>query len=408
MKKDRHLFTSESVSEGHPDKLCDQISDGILDSLLAEDPNSRVACECLVTTGTLIVAGEITSSAYVDIPQIARGIIREVGYTNAEFGFDYKTCGILTAIQQQSPDIAMGVDKGGAGDQGMMFGYATDETPEYMPLPILLAHRLVRRLAELRKKGELPYLRPDAKSQVTVEYDNGVPVGIPAIVLSAQHDGDVTIKTIEKDLKKHVIQPIIPSKFLSSETKIFVNPTGRFEIGGPHGDTGLTGRKIVVDTYGGVGAHGGGAFSGKDPSKVDRSASYFARYVAKNLVAAGVAKRCELQVAYAIGVAEPVSIVINTFNTSSFSDEEIVQAVRKIFDFTPQGIIKKLDLRRPIYRQTAAYGHFGRTEKEGFNWEKLDSVIKIRKALKIKSKGNSKDHDEEIRYQESQFSTSRK
>ncbi len=385
MRKDRHLFTSESVSEGHPDKLCDQISDAILDAILEEDPSARVACECLVTTGTLIIAGEITSSAWVDIPQIARGVIRTIGYTNAEYGFDYKTCGILTAIQQQSPDIAMGVDKGGAGDQGMMFGYACDETPEFMPLPITLAHRLVRRLAEIRKKGELPYLRPDAKSQVTVEYDNGTPVRIEAIVLSAQHDGDVTLKTIEKDLKKYVIQHIIPSKLMDSNTKIFINPTGRFEIGGPHGDTGLTGRKIIVDTYGGGGAHGGGAFSGKDPSKVDRSASYFARYVAKNLVAAGVAKRCEVQVAYAIGVAEPVSIMVNTFGTSAFSDEDIVQAVRKVFDFTPLGIIKKLNLRRPVFRATAAYGHFGRSE-EGFTWEKTDSVEKVKKALSISKK----------------------
>ena len=387
MKKDRHFFTSESVSAGHPDKLCDQISDAILDALLAEDPMSRVACECLVTTGSLMVAGEITSEAYVDIPKIARGVIREIGYTNAEYGFDYKTCGIWTAIQQQSPDIAMGVDKGGAGDQGMMFGYATDETPEYMPLPIMLAHKLIRRVTELRQKGELTYLRPDAKSQVTVEYENNQPVRIEAIVLSAQHDGDVSLKTIEKDLKKHAIGKTIPSKWIDENTKIFINPTGRFEIGGPHGDTGLTGRKIIVDTYGGVGAHGGGAFSGKDPSKVDRSAAYFARYVAKNIVAAGSAKRCEIQVSYAIGIAQPVSIMINTFGTSEFSDEEIVDAVRKNFDFTPAGIIKKLNLRRPIYRKTAAYGHFGRSE-EGFSWEQIDSVAKIRKALNIKETAN--------------------
>ncbi len=387
MRTDRHLFTSESVTEGHPDKLCDQISDAILDALLEQDPTSRVACECLVTTGTLIVAGEITSNGWVDIPQLARGVIRNIGYTDADYGFDYKTCGILTAIQQQSPDIAMGVDKGGAGDQGMMFGYACDETAEFMPLPIMLAHRLVRRLAEVRKKGDLTYLRPDGKSQVTVEYDDGTPVRVEAVVLSAQHDGDVSLKTIEKDLKKHVIQQVIPSKFMDFKTKIFINPTGRFEIGGPHGDTGLTGRKIIVDTYGGVGAHGGGAFSGKDPSKVDRSASYFCRYVAKNLVAAKVARRCEVQVAYAIGVAEPVSIMVNTFGTSSFSDEQIVQAVRKVFDFTPLGIIKKLNLRRPVFRQTAAYGHFGRNE-EGFTWEKLDSVKRIQKALNF-SKNHS-------------------
>ena len=384
MKKDRHLFTSESVSAGHPDKLCDQISDAILDALLAEDPMSRVACECLVTTGALMIAGEITSEAYVDIPKIARGVIREIGYTNAEYGFDYKTCGIWIAIQQQSPDIAMGVDKGGAGDQGMMFGYATDETPEYMPLPIMLAHKLIRRVTELRKKGELPYLRPDAKSQVTVEYENEQPVRIEAVVLSAQHDGDVSLKTIEKDIKKLVIQKIIPSKWMDENTKIFINPTGRFEIGGPHGDTGLTGRKIIVDTYGGMAAHGGGAFSGKDPSKVDRSAAYFARYVAKNLVAAGVAKRCQIQVAYAIGVAEPVSVLVETYGTGTVSDEQISKAVRKLFDFTPGEIIKKLDLRKPIYRATAALGHFGRNDEGSFSWEKLDAVSRIQKEFGIK------------------------
>jgi S-adenosylmethionine synthetase len=383
MKKDRHLFTSESVTEGHPDKMCDQISDAILDALLEEDPTSRVACESLVTTGTVVIAGEITSSGYVEIPQLVRGVIKEIGYTNAAYGFDYKTCGILTAIQQQSPDIAMGVDKGGAGDQGMMFGYATDETPQLMPLPIVLAHGLTRRLAEVRKKGILPYLRPDGKSQVTVEYDQGEPVRVEAVVLSSQHDGDVTLKQIEKDLRKHVINKVIPGDYLDNDVKIYINPTGRFEIGGPHGDTGLTGRKIIVDTYGGVGAHGGGAFSGKDPSKVDRSAAYFARYVAKNIVAAKIAKRCEIQVSYAIGVAQPVSIMVNTFGTSQFSDEQIVEAVRKNFDFTPAGIIKKLNLRRPVFRKTAAYGHFGRNE-EGFTWEQTDSVAKIRKALNLK------------------------
>ncbi|MBI3306418.1 MAG: methionine adenosyltransferase [Candidatus Omnitrophica bacterium] len=401
--KARHLFTSESVSEGHPDKLCDQISDAILDAFLEEDPNSRVACECLVTTGTLIVAGEITSNTYVDIPQVARGVIREVGYTDAAFGFDYRTCGVLTAIQQQSPDIAMGVDKGGAGDQGMMFGYATDETPEFMPLPITLAHHLTRKLADVRKKGTLPYLRPDAKSQVTVEYDNGSPLRIEAIVVSSQHDGDVTLKTIERDLKKHVIYKVLPSKFIDVNTKIFINPTGRFEVGGPHGDTGLTGRKIIVDTYGGMGAHGGGAFSGKDPSKVDRSASYFARYAAKNIVASGAAKRCEIQVAYAIGVAEPVSVMVNTFGTGVLPDEQIEAAVRKVFDFTPLGIIKKLNLRRPVYRATAAYGHFGRNE-EGFTWENLDSVAKLQKELKLKDTSTAKasrKSSDEIRYQES-------
>ncbi len=382
MKKNRHLFTSESVSEGHPDKLCDQISDAILDALLAEDPKSRVACECLVTTGTVVVAGEVTSTAYVDIPQLVRGVIRKVGYTDAEYGFDYKTCGILTAIQQQSPDIAMGVDTGGAGDQGMMFGFASDETPEYMPLPIVLAHKLVRHLAELRKTGKISYLRPDAKSQVTVEYENDRPVRIDAIVVSTQHDGDVNLETIKKDVIQQVIKKVIPAKLLDAQTKIYVNPTGRFEIGGPHGDTGLTGRKIIVDTYGGFSRHGGGAFSGKDPSKVDRSAAYFGRYVAKNIVAAKLAKRCEVQVSYAIGVAEPVSILVDTFGTSTFSNAEIVDAARKVFDFTPKGIIKKLNLLRPIYQATAAYGHFGRTE-DSFSWEKLDAVPELRKKLKL-------------------------
>lgn len=390
MKKDHFFFTSESVSEGHPDKLCDQISDAILDAIIEKDPLSRVACECLVTTGVLIVAGEISTQAYVDIPKIARGVIREVGYTNAEFGFDYKTCGILTAIQQQSPDIAMGVDTGGAGDQGMMFGYASDETPEFMPLPISLAHRLVRYLAEVRKKGLLPYLRPDAKSQVTVEYNNGSPVRVDTVVLSSQHDGDVTLKEIEKDFREKIIPKIIPSGLIDSKTRIFINPTGRFEIGGPHGDTGLTGRKIIVDTYGGVGAHGGGAFSGKDPTKVDRSASYFARYVAKNIVAAGVAKRCEIQVSYAIGVAEPISVMVNTFETGLCPDEKILEAIRRLFDFKPKSIIAKLHLRRPVFRNTAAYGHFGRNE-EGFTWEKTDQANAIRKLLKIRApKGSRK------------------
>lgn len=382
MSKERHLFTSESVSEGHPDKICDQISDAVLDALLESDSSSRVACETLVTTGTVIVSGEITSKAYVDIPQIVRGVIRSIGYTNADYGFDYKTCGVLTAIQQQSPDIAMGVDTGGAGDQGMMFGYATDETPEYMPLPIVLAHKLVRYLADIRKRGELPYLRPDAKSQVTVEYQDNLPVRVDAVVLSSQHDGDVTLETITQDLKERVIKKVIPQDFMDKNTKIYINPTGRFEIGGPHGDTGLTGRKIIVDTYGGLGRHGGGAFSGKDPSKVDRSAAYFARYVAKNIVAAGIAKRCELQVSYAIGVAQPVSVMVDTFGTSTLSNQEITQALRDVFDFTPQGIIKKLDLRRPVYRATAAYGHFGRNEPN-FTWEKLDSVEALRKRLNL-------------------------
>jgi len=403
MKKDRHLFTSESVGEGHPDKMCDQISDAILDAYLAQDPNSRVACECLVTTGSLVIAGEITSKANVDVQEVARGVIREIGYTDPAYGFDYKSCGVWTALHQQSPDIAMGVDTGGAGDQGMMFGYASDETPEYMPMPILLSHQLVRKVAEVRKKGELVYLRPDAKSQVTVEYDNGVPIRVDSIVISVQHDPDVNRQQIEKDIKKHVIEKVVPKHLVDSNTKIYVNPTGRFEIGGPHGDTGLTGRKIIVDTYGGVGAHGGGAFSGKDPSKVDRSASYMARYVAKNLVAAGVSKRCEVQIAYAIGVAEPVSVMVETAGTGHYRDEDVVKIVRKIFNFTPNGIIDKLKLRRPIFHQTAAYGHFGRNE-EGFTWELLDSVDLIKKEL-ASIKNNSGGNNDEIRYQESKISS---
>ncbi len=379
---EKHLFTSESVTEGHPDKLCDQISDAILDAYLAQDPTSRVACECLVTTGTLIVAGEITSRARIDIPEIARQVIKEVGYTDARYGFDYKTCGVLVEVQRQSPDIAMGVNRGGAGDQGMMFGYATDQTQELMPLPIVLAHRLARRLTDVRKSGTLKYLRPDGKSQVTVEYDNGKPLRVSAVVLSSQHDGDVQLKTIERDLKKMVIQEIIPQNYLDSKTDIFINPTGRFEVGGPQGDTGLTGRKIIVDTYGGYACHGGGAFSGKDPSKVDRSACYFARYVAKNVVASGAARECEIQIAYAIGIAEPVSVMVNTFKTGVVPDVQISQALREIFDFTPLGIIEKLKLRRPIFRATAAYGHFGRTE-ESFTWEAVDGAPKIKKLLKL-------------------------
>lgn len=382
MGKEKILFTSESVSEGHPDKVCDQISDAVLDALLEGDPASRVACETLVTTGTVVVSGEITSKTYVDIPGLVRGVIRSIGYTNADYGFDYKTCGVLTAIQQQSPDIAMGVDVGGAGDQGMMFGFAADETPELMPLPITLAHKLVRKLAEIRKAGELPYLRPDAKSQVTVEYIDGAPARIDTVVISSQHDADVTLSQITQDITDKLIRKVLPQQMLDKNTRILINPTGRFEIGGPHGDTGLTGRKIIVDTYGGYSRHGGGAFSGKDPSKVDRSAAYFARYVAKNIVAAGIAKKCELQVSYAIGVAEPVSVMVDTFGTSEWDNEEIVQAVRKVFDFTPAGIIRKLDLRRPIYRATAAYGHFGRNE-DSFTWEKTDSVEALKKALNI-------------------------
>ena len=390
--KEKHLFTSESVTEGHPDKLCDQVSDAILDAHLAQDPTSRVACECLVTTGTLIIAGEITSRAHVDIPAIARQVIKDIGYTDAQYGFDYKTCGVLIQVQRQSPDIAMGVDRGGAGDQGMMFGYATNQTEEFMPLPIALAHRLTRRLTEVRKNGTLKYLRPDGKSQVTVEYENGKPLKVTAIVLSAQHDGEVQLKTIERDLKKWVIQEVIPEKYLDSKTEIFINPTGRFEVGGPHGDTGLTGRKIIVDTYGGYGAHGGGAFSGKDPSKVDRSASYFARYLAKNVVASGVARECEIQIAYAIGVAQPVSVMVNTFETGIAADAQITKALLDNFDFTPQGIIEKLKLRRPIFQKTAAYGHFGRHEA-AFSWEALDGVAKIRKALKLDSKKNGTNHE---------------
>ncbi|OGX11455.1 MAG: methionine adenosyltransferase [Omnitrophica bacterium RIFOXYB12_FULL_50_7] len=384
MKKGHYFFTSESVSEGHPDKLCDQVSDAVLDAYFAQDPNSRVACECLATTDRLTIAGEITSKAKVDVEKVARDVIKKIGYVDPKIGFDYKTCKIDIALHTQSPDIAMGVDTGGAGDQGMMFGYATDETEELMPLPIMLAHKLVRYLAAVRKSGKIKYLRPDSKSQVTIEYENEKPVRVEAVVLSSQHDGDVTLPTITKDLTEKVIKKVIPAELLDSKTKIYINPTGRFEVGGPHGDTGLTGRKIIVDTYGGMGRHGGGAFSGKDPSKVDRSAAYFARYVAKNIVAAGLAGSCEIQVSYAIGIAEPVSIRVDTFGTNKVSEEAIAEAVRKVFDFTPRGIIKTLDLLRPIYNKTAAYGHFGRSES-GFTWEKTDAVEALRKALKIKN-----------------------
>ncbi|MBI4358838.1 MAG: methionine adenosyltransferase [Candidatus Omnitrophica bacterium] len=376
MKKDKHLFTSESVGEGHPDKLCDQVSDAVLDAFLAQDPNARVACETLVSRNNLVVAGEITAKAKVDISSVAREVIKDIGYDDLAYGFDYKSCNVTTYIHQQSPDIAMGVDKGGAGDQGMMFGYATDETPELMPLPIMLAHHLVFELSRIRKSGTLKYLRPDAKSQVTVEYDGGKPTRVVTVVISTQHDGAVKLDTIERDIHALLIEKVIPSKYMEKTTKILVNPTGRFEVGGPLGDTGLTGRKIIVDTYGGVGAHGGGAFSGKDPSKVDRSASYFARYVAKNIVASKLATRCEIQIAYAIGVPEPVSIMVNTFGTGRVSDGEIAKAIRKMFDFTPRGIINRLNLRRPIYRQTAAYGHFGR-KGDGFTWEKTDAVEEL-------------------------------
>ncbi|MFH1847160.1 MAG: methionine adenosyltransferase [Candidatus Omnitrophota bacterium] len=367
----KYLFTSESVTEGHPDKVCDQISDAILDEIYKEDPSGRVACESLVTTGLAFVAGEITTSCYVDIPKVVRRTIKEIGYVDANYGFDYHTCGVITSIQAQSPDIALGVDTGGAGDQGMMFGYATDETKELMPMPITLAHKLTKRIARLRKERIVNYLRPDGKSQVTVEYDDGKPKRVEAVVVSVHHDHKAAMSQITEDMKKLVIAEMIPKELMDENTKIFVNPTGRFEVGGPQGDTGVTGRKIIVDTYGGVGSHGGGCFSGKDPTKVDRSASYMARYVAKNIVSAGIAKKCEVQLAYAIGVPEPVSIMINTFGTGNMSEAKIVKLVRENFNLTPGGIIEKLKLRRPIYKKTAAYGHFGRNE-EGFPWEEID------------------------------------
>ena len=394
---EKRLFTSESVTEGHPDKMCDAISDAILDALMEQDPMSRVACETCTTTGLVMVMGEITTKAYVDIQKIVRETVREIGYDRAKYGFDCDTCGVLTAIDEQSSDIAMGVDKAleakennmtddeldaiGAGDQGMMFGFATNETPEYMPYPIALAHKLARRLTEVRKNGTLPYLRPDGKTQVTVEYDeNGKPFRLDAVVLSTQHDENVTQEQIHEDIKKYVFDPILPKDMIDAETKFFINPTGRFVIGGPHGDAGLTGRKIIVDTYGGYARHGGGAFSGKDCTKVDRSAAYAARYVAKNLVAAGFADRCEIQLSYAIGVAQPTSIMVDTFGTGKLADDRIVEIVRENFDLRPAGIIKMLDLRRPIYRQTAAYGHFGRTDIK-LPWEALDKVEDLKKYL---------------------------
>ena len=379
--KNRYLFTSESVTEGHPDKVCDQISDAILDEIFKEDPSGRVACEAMVTTGLAIVAGEISTSCYVDIPKVVRNTIKDIGYTHADYGFDYLTCGVMTSIQEQSPDIAMGVDVGGAGDQGMMFGYATDETREYMPMPITLAHALTRRLAKIRKERLVKYLRPDGKSQVTVEYHDGKPKRVAAIVVSAHHDHKTDMKDIHRDMKELVIKEVVPKELIDKDTLIFINPTGRFEVGGPQGDTGVTGRKIIVDTYGGVGSHGGGCFSGKDPTKVDRSASYMARYVAKNIVASGIAKKCEVQFAYAIGVPEPVSIMVNTFGTGKLPEEKIVKLVRENFDLTPGGIIEKLMLRRPIYRKTAAYGHFGR-DKEGFMWEEIDMAETLKKKAK--------------------------
>lgn len=369
-----YLFTSESVTEGHPDKLADQISDSVLDAIFQEDPFGRVACETLVTTGLAIVGGEITTKCYVDIPKIVRELIRDVGYIDASYGFDWQTCGILTTIDQQSPDIAMGVDREGAGDQGMMFGFAIDETEELMPMPILLAHKLTKRLAEVRKKNILPYLRPDGKSQVTIEYVDGKPRWINTVVIAAQHSPEVKLVDLRHDIIQHVIKPVLPPHMVNDHEIIYhINPTGRFVIGGPQGDAGLTGRKIIVDTYGGYAPHGGGAFSGKDPTKVDRSASYAARYVAKNIVAAKLATKCTIQLAYAIGVAEPVSIMVDTHGTGVIPDEEIMKLVVKHFDLTPKGIIEKLMLRRPIYRKTAVYGHFGRNEPT-FTWEKTDMV----------------------------------
>jgi len=368
------LFTSESVTEGHPDKVADQISDAVLDAVYKDDPKGRVACETYVTTGLCLVGGEITTETYADIPGIARQTIKEIGYTNADFGYDYKTCSVITTIDQQSPYIAMGVDREGAGDQGMMFGFAIDETPELMPMPIVLAHKLTRRLAQVRKEGGIPYLRPDGKSQVTVKYIDDKPAFVDTVVISTQHDPDISNAQIREDVISKVIMPEMPSSMVPASGITFhVNPTGRFVIGGPQGDTGLTGRKIIVDTYGGFARHGGGAFSGKDPSKVDRSACYAARYIAKNIVAAGLARRCEIQLAYAIGVAEPVSVYVDSFGTGQMPDEEIVKLVRKNFNLTPRGIIEMLDLRRPIYKDTASYGHFGRLDKD-FSWERTDKV----------------------------------
>ena len=403
MKKGHYLFTSESVTEGHPDKICDQISDAVLDALLKEDPMSRVACETSVTTGLVLVMGEITTNAYVDIQRIVRETVNQIGYNRAKFGFDSDTCAVLTAIDEQSPDIAMGVDRAlevkenemtdaeldtiGAGDQGMMFGYASDETPELMPFPISMAHQLVRRLSEVRKDRTLPYLRPDGKSQVTVEYDeNDRPVRIDTVVLSTQHDDQVSLEEIKKDIHREVFEKVLPPELVDEHTRYFVNPTGRFVIGGPQGDSGLTGRKIIVDTYGGMARHGGGAFSGKDPTKVDRSAAYAARYAAKNIVAAGLAKRVEIQLSYAIGVAHPTSVSVNSFGSGIVSDDILARAAEKVFDFRPAGIIKMLDLRRPIYKQTAAYGHFGRTDID-LPWERCDRTEELKKAVKEEEDG---------------------
>ncbi len=380
-KAARQIFTSESVTEGHPDKMADQISDAVLDAVLAQDPSGRVACEVLVTTGICVVAGEITTTCYVDVPKLVRGVIRDIGYTDAAYGFDAETCGVLNTIQSQSPDIAMGVDTGGAGDQGLMFGYACDETAELMPLPIMLAHKLVRQLSEVRRAGTLDFLRPDGKSQVSVEYVDGRPSRLDAIVVSTQHSDRVPTETLRAEVKRHIIDPVVPSHMVDSATKIHINPTGRFVVGGPHGDTGLTGRKIIVDTYGGMGRHGGGAFSGKDPTKVDRSACYMARYIAKNVVAAGLARRAEVQLAYAIGVAEPVSVLVNTFGTGTAPEDVLVELVRENFPLTPRGMIEHLNLRRPIYRKTAAFGHFGRSEPT-FTWEATDKAEILRECAK--------------------------
>jgi S-adenosylmethionine synthetase len=378
----RHLFTSESVTEGHPDKIADQISDAVLDTLLAEDPMSRVACETMVTTGLAFIAGEITTTAYADLPTIVRDTIKEVGYTRAKYGFDYETCAVVSAIHGQSPDIAMGVDPGGAGDQGLMFGYACRETAELMPLPILLAHRLTQQLARVRREGTIDYLRPDGKSQVTVEYEGDRPVRVDTVIVSAQHSSLVPIETVREDILEKVIYAVVPPELLDERTRHHINPTGRFVVGGPQGDCGLTGRKIIVDTYGGVGSHGGGAFSGKDPTKVDRSASYMARHVAKNVVAAGLAARLELQIAYAIGVADPVSIMADTMGTGTVDETDLVKAIREIFPLTPKGIIEYLDLRRPIYKKTAAYGHFGRSEPE-FTWEATGKTADLRAFFRL-------------------------
>ncbi|HLJ45830.1 MAG TPA: methionine adenosyltransferase [Bryobacteraceae bacterium] len=378
----RHIFTSESVTEGHPDKIADQISDAVLDAVMRDDPTGRVACEVLVTTGICMVAGEITTTIYVDVPKLARRVIDEIGYNDASYGFDCHTCGVLNTIQSQSPDIAMGVDTGGAGDQGLMFGYACDETAELMPLPIMMAHKLVRQLSEVRKAGVLNFLRPDGKSQVSVEYVGGVPVRIDAVVISTQHSPEVSTEELRREVKKHIIDPVVPSNMVDGGTKYHINPTGRFVVGGPHGDTGLTGRKIIVDTYGGMGRHGGGAFSGKDPTKVDRSACYMARYIAKNLVASGLAKKCEVQLAYAIGVAEPVSVAVNAFGTGVVEEERLVQLVRDHFALTPKAMIENLKLRRPIYQKTAAFGHFGRTEPS-FSWEAADKAEVLRESARV-------------------------